>query len=247
MRCSNDIQNSCGPKALDSINYAREVARCIVVSAISFANDQRQRLVIAIYKTIHKYHFGAVACLQHSRLLQTLHNLRQKVVVSTFTHDVIRRQQDIQHSIDTIEVPGALAHQQFPHSQCFVVATLQQHYASTSTLFEFVTRIKFGSCLPIERIQVTNREFVCGFGFTQINQVLNQHSERCSPVSNVVLTNHSVAYKLEHPHQRIANHRRPQMANVHFFCHVWCRVINIHYLWRGAQSYTQPRIGRGNR
>ena len=73
--------------------------------------------------------------------------------------------------------------------------------------------------------------------------MLNQHAKRGAPVADVIFANNTVSNKLQHAHQRITNHRAAQMPNVHFFCHVWRRIVDHHFFRGWRITHTKSRIG----
>ena len=69
---------------------------------------------------------------------------------------------------------------------------------------------------------------ISGFGLPQIEQMLDEHAERRTPVADVVLPDHLVTDELEHAHQRVADDGGTQMADVHLLGHVGGRVVDDH-------------------
>ena len=120
------------------VDDARNVCGGVVVAAVTFANNHRQRLVFAVGEAIGEHHLGTVADFQHSSSLQTLNNAGQHVVVGAFTHEIVVNQQHTKACVHLVEVASAFGNKRAPVAQCFVVATLQQHHALTSTSFEII-------------------------------------------------------------------------------------------------------------
>jgi hypothetical protein len=84
--------------------------------------------------------------------------------------------------------------------------------------------------------------------------VLDQHPERPTPVADVVLADHPVAEELHHPHQRVADHRRTQVPDVHLLGDVRRRVVDddrLRVAWPAApradrRSATSPSCSARN-
>ena len=67
---------------------------------------------------------------------------------------------------------------------------------------------------------------MCGVFFTHVDQVLDQHPEGCPPVTDVVLADDTIADELVHADERVADHGRTKMTDVHFLRHVRRRVVD---------------------
>ena len=63
-------------------------------------------------------------------------------------------------------------------------------------------------------------------GLAEVEQMLDEHAERGAPVADVVLARDRVAPRLEHSDERVADRRRPQMADMHLLGDVRCRVVD---------------------
>ena len=59
-----------------------------------------------------------------------------------------------------------------------------------------------------------------GLVLAEVQEVLDQHAERRAPVADVVLPDDGVTGEVEHAGQRVADDRRPQVADVHLLGHV---------------------------
>ena len=71
--------------------------------------------------------------------------------------------------------------------------------------------------------------------------MLDQHTERSTPVTDVVLTVDSVPFVPQHADYRISYHRRAEVANMHLLGHIGGRVV---YCDRSSllDGYPEPVI-----
>ena len=76
--------------------------------------------------------------------------------------------------------------------------------------------------------------------FAKVEQVLDEHSERSSPVANVVLSNHLVPCGGIHPDESIPNDGRAKVADMHLLCHIRSGVIDHHSSW--LSTLMQPKM-----
>ena len=140
------------------------------------------------------------------------------------------------------EVSGALCNEEFPQPQRVGVASLQPHDTLASTLLKLWGCLELGARLFVETVEVSHRKFTCRIHFPQIDEVLDQHAERCSPVADVIFADHSVANRLTHAHQRIADHRGAKVPDMHLLGNVWRGVIDDHGFCRCSLVHAKARI-----
>ena len=70
--------------------------------------------------------------------------------------------------------------------------------------------------------------------------MLDEHSKRRAPVTDMVLANDGVADRLTHSHQCITDHGRSQVPDVHLFRHVRCGIVDDDSL--GSGRTTDPEV-----
>ena len=136
----------------------------------------------------------------------------QHVVVDRLTGQVVDRHANAKAVVDRLEVLGREVDQDLPEPQGLGIARLKRHHTGTRTVGEVVGRIECLSGLAVEPVEVAERQFGNGVFFAEVGQVLDQHAEGCAPVADMVLADHRVALRFKDAHQRIADHRRPQVA-----------------------------------
>ncbi len=79
----------------------------------------------------------------------------------------------------------------------------------------------------------------------EIDELLDQHPERCAPVTDVVLADHPVADELEQAHQAVADDRAAQVADVHLLGHVRRRIVDYCRLGDLGGAYAEVAVGGG--
>ena len=73
---------------------------------------------------------------------------------------------------------------------------------------------------------------------------VKDHAELRAPVADVIVADHVVAGELQHPAQRVADHRRADMADVHRLGDVGGREVDHEGSRPGDRGDAQPRIAR---
>src|SRR5260221_9308858 len=73
--------------------------------------------------------------------------------------------------------------------------------------------------------------------------MLDEHAEWGAPVTDVVLPDDLVASEFSRAAERVADHRRPQMPDVHLLGDVRCRIVDRDDLWRVGLWHAEPLIG----
>ncbi|CAH0304113.1 hypothetical protein SRABI106_03850 [Rahnella aquatilis] len=112
-----------------------------------------------------------------------------------------------------------------PHLQAVFIAALQFHHVATRPLGEgFVFVIVFLR-RAVEFFQISQIH-VTGVFVLYFFQIGNQHAELCTPVANVVSADHFMAEEFIGAHSRVADNGGADVANVHFFRHVWRRIVD---------------------
>ena len=214
-------------KPLYAIYDTGEVGGGVVIATICLLDDYWHWIALPIEPSAGRVHdLRALAVLEYAARLQALDDHWQKVVVVRFAHDVVVGQEHPKHPVDLVEVAHRLVDEDPPQPQGLLVAALQQNHAVPRTRDERLIGVELGSGLLVERIQVTNAEFLGGIGLSKVEQVLDQHAERSAPVTDVVLTVDCVPFVPQHSDYRIAYHRRAEVANMHLLGHIRGRVVH---------------------
>ena len=107
-----------------------------------------------------------------------------------------------------------------PDLQVLGIATLQLHYTETRSFGKFRIGIEAFSGGTIKHFQIgESGGQVVGLGADAVRdflQIGNQHAKLRTPVTDVVLSNDSMALLLQNPCQAVTNYGAAQMPHVHF-------------------------------
>ena len=123
------------------------------------------------------------------------------------------------------------------HKRCVSASPpCQEHDTLPRPVLELLRRIEHRPRLLVEAVEVAEREVLGRTLLAQVDQVLDQHPERCAPVADVVLADDVVAEEVEHAHQGIADQRGAQVPDVHLLGDVRRRVVDDHGLRRRDRS-----------
>ena len=166
LRSTHHVPHLLCTNTFHPVNNAREVGGGVVITTITFANNERQWFIIAICEPIEVHHIGAITLFERTRHAQTLYNLWQQIVVCTFTHEVGVFKQHPKSAVHAVEVLRAFAHQYIPHAQGFRVAGLQRNNSQARTLFKYIVGFKLLTCNFVERVEIANRKCFCCLVFT---------------------------------------------------------------------------------
>jgi hypothetical protein len=129
------------------------------------------------------------------------------------------RKGDAELLVHRQEVPFGLGDQSAPQGERLLVAALQGHHPQPGPGAELLVGVEPCPCGLVE----VGRVVAGGGGFVQ---VLDQHAEGGTPVTEVVGPAHVVAEELEQPRRGVADDRRPQVAGVHLLGRVGRGVVD---------------------
>ena len=171
---------------------------------------------------------------------------RKQRVVEALADDVGRRQEHAEPVVDGLELARGLVDEQLPERERLGVAGLQPYDALAAARLELLARVEDGARLAVELGEVAGAELAHACGAADVDQVLDQHPERRAPVADVVLADHLVAREGQEPHDRVADHGRAQVPDVHLLGDVRRRVVHDHALGRRRGRHAEP-VADGHR
>ena len=226
------------------IAQGRQVGGRIPVAAVLLAHDEGDRLALPPGEARRKHADRALAEPGHAQALQLGHHVREVRVVAALARDVLGTQGDVESTVDLVEVLFREPDELPPEVQGCLVPALQQHHPPPRPLGEGGVAVELGPRRPVEADQLAHPlAQPAAAARVHIGQVLEQHAEGGPPVAHVVLADHPMPLPLEHARQRIADHGRTQVADVHLLRHVGGRVVEDHRLGRARHGGAQPLIG----
>ena len=242
LRCSDDIQHQIGVEPLDTIDHTRQVAGRIHERTGLGLRNHRKWVTIAILEArwIH-HHCAGVFVQQAGGLESSVHTFHQWLV-TTLPRQIVVGEEDIKLGVHPVEVGvGHLDKATPQHQRCFV-APLQQHHPGPGALLKFFRVLELRIGLFVEAIEIALRQPVARHVLAEVKQVFDEHAERPAPVADVVLADHCVPEKLVEPNERVTDHGRTQVADVHLLRDVRRRVVDDHDLRVGGRLDAKPAV-----
>ena len=197
LRRAHDVEEQRCLDSLDPVENTCQIAGAVIEPATTLLDDQRQRGTVAIRVTGREHDIGPVADLQQAGRAQPLDDLGQQVVVHALAGQIVVGQQHVEFAVQPIEVGHAQIDEQLPQPKRLGITTLQQHDAIAGSGLERLTGVELCPSLLVETVEITDAEPGSCLGLTDVEQMLDEHSERRAPVADVVLADHGVADELE--------------------------------------------------
>ena len=109
LRRADDVQQPRRLDPLDAVDDARQVARGVREGAGPAAHDQRQRLALAVREPGREHDLGAVGLLEQAGRGEPLDDLGHQRLVAALAGDVVVGEQHAELGVDVVPVLGALA------------------------------------------------------------------------------------------------------------------------------------------
>ncbi len=244
LRRADAIDEQRGVQTLDAVEHAGDVARGVVEATRARLHDERQRVALAVGEARHPHDLGAVALGEQSRLVEPIEHRGHQRLVVALAHDVVATQQHAELAVDDVEVVGRLVDELVPDGHGGRVgATLQQGHPSAGTLLELFAGVELRARLPCRTRSGRTRSMVSSASTPPRSTMCSMSMPNGrAPVADVVLANDGVTDELEHAHQRVADERGAQVADVHLLGHVRCRVVDDGDLGDG-RTHTEVGVG----
>ncbi len=100
---------------------------------------------------------------------------------------------------------------------------------------------------PVEPGELLHRVPPIRLFVAEVAPAVKDHAELRAPVADVVVADDLMAEEPQHAAQRVADHRRADVAHVHGLGHVRRGVVDDEGPRPGRRRNAEPRIGRGRR
>jgi hypothetical protein len=124
-------------------------------------------------------------------------------------------QRDTEGAVGPVEVVLRQLDHLRPEPQGLGVAGLERHHPRASPGGEGGIAVEIGPGGLVEGVRVRLEQGSLHGTLPHVEEVLDEHPERCAPVADVVLADDVVAEFLQGARQSVADHRGPQVADVH--------------------------------
>ena len=161
------------------------------------------------------------------------------VVVEALARDVLVGQRHVELPVERVDVRQRDVDEVLPERDRLRVAALQRDDAAARAVRE--RRVGVEALLGLA-IQGAQRLEVLQVRRARVEHVLGQHPELRAPVAEVVHADDAVTLELEHAHERVADHGRAQVADVHLLGHVGRGVVDGDDLRDGRGRHAEPRV-----
>ena len=239
----DDVDEPGGTETARTVAHAGQVGRRVAVPAVRLAHDERERLAVAILESLGEHTEGPVVLDQEALLVELGDDDGQQRVVEALPHDVLGSEEDTEQLVDLAGVAHGLGDEDAPQVQRLLVAGLQEHHTIAAALGEIEVAVELSSGRGVELVEIPHAERL-GIGRpVHVEQVLDEHAERCAPVADVVLAMHVVPEEPEHAGEGVSDEGAAEMADVHLLGHVGRRVVDDHGLRAGDSFDAQSLVG----
>ena len=89
LRSADDIKKQVSIETFNAVDHTRQVACCVVESALTFLHDERQRVAFTIGIARWENNVGTIGLLQKTKLVETRNDLWQEIVLRALAHEVV--------------------------------------------------------------------------------------------------------------------------------------------------------------
>ena len=163
-------------------------------------------------------------------------------VVAGFAVEVFLLQGHAEYAVGPVEVVLRQLHHLGPEPQGFRVTRLERHHPRARPSGEAGIAVEVGPGRLVEGVRVRLEQSGLVGTLSHVEKVLDEHPERRAPVADVVLADDVVAELLQGAGQRVADHRRPQVTDVHLLGQVGRGVVDGDVL-AALERYAEARVG----
>ena len=160
---------------------------------------------------------------------------RHQVLVLALTHQVVVGEQHPESSVHQVEVVGRHVDEALPDRDRVGVPLLEQDHPVAGAVGERLVLVELRVGGLVEAVEIALAHSLGGDVLADVEEVLDQHPERTPPVADVVLADHLVAHELQHPDERVADHRGAEVTGVHLLGDIRRRVVDHDPLLLGVR------------
>ncbi len=262
--CVHHVEQGVGLELEDAVADGGEVGGRVAEAAVGLLHDQRDRLAVGALHVVEEDAEGALGADRDTGLLQQAAGLREHGVVPGLAHHVGVVDLHVELVEDGVEVDLRLVHEPLPHGQRLRVARLEVDHPAPGAGLELLVGVEEGAARLVEPVEARHglltglHAGLAGLhggtlgGGGQLarvlDQVLDEHAELGAPVADVVAADHLLTGELQHPHDRVADHGRAQVADVHLLGDVRLGVVDHRGAGRLGERHAEAgRVGGAGR
>ena len=211
LRRTHHVQHAVGLEGIHAVPDRGQVGGGVAVAAVALADDERERFVLTAGETVQEHAQGVVADLGDALGRQLVAHVAEHVVVGALPGQVLVGEGDTELGVDLVEVHLGQSDDLAPQAQGLLVTALQRDHATSCTGGEVVLvgagGVEFVARRLVEGVRVGGEQVGLGGVLTDLQQVLDEHAEGGTPVTDVVLADDVVAQEFQGPGQGVADHR----------------------------------------
>ncbi len=204
LRGTDDVADDGGAEVLGAVADRSEIGGLVAVATVALAHDQPQRLAVAVDESLGIGDERTLVGDEEALGLELVDHRVEQRVVRALAGDVLVGEHHVEAVVDRVEVAAGRVVEQPPQTQAGLVARLERHDAFAGTIGEDRVGlvVELGPGRLIEAREVADRQGRGRRVLSLVDQVLDQHAERCPPVADVVLADDVVAEPLGDANQR---------------------------------------------
>jgi len=207
-----DVDDAFGTQLVHPEADRGHICGVVAVAPGRVADDRRS------VEAVHEDHQGPAVLDGDAAGLQIIGDLAEHLVVGGLPRHVLVGEQHIHPLVGAVEPGQRDLDQALPRGPGLRIARLQLHDPLAGAFGERLVLIEMGVGAPVERFGAGQIEGVQIEHL--VGDLLDQHAELASPVTDVVLGEHSVSLGAQHPVETVADDGRPQVTDVHLLGHV---------------------------
>jgi len=220
-----DVQDAVRPEVGGAEARGGEVRRRVVEAAVGLLDDEDLVVLVG-------HDHGALRLDRDASRLEILDDLGEIRIIERLAA-LLERLGDAEPSVDLVELGSRGGAYVSPQPSRLVVGVrLQRDDALPRASPELIVHVepRLGGFIKPDQIAEIGR-----VGSAARTQLLDEHAKLRSPIADVVLPHHLVPARLERVREGVADHRRPEVADVHLFGDVWRRVVYDDALLRARR------------
>ena len=229
-----DVDQPVGVQVVDPVADRGQVGRAVAVAAVGLAHDQHRGRAVRVRELLGEDRDRAVALDRDARLEQRGDRAREPVVVEALAGDVLVGQRHVELRVEVVDVGQRDVDEVLPERDRRRVAGLQRDDAPARARPR--TRGPRRSApWPRGRASRAPRSpFRC---WVFVSSMCWVSIPNCVPQSpRWFIADHVVAGELERAHDRVADHGRAQVPDVHLLGDVGRRVVDRDRLRRRRRA-----------
>ena len=236
LRGSDDVDDPVGVQVADAVPDRGQVGGGVAVAAVGLAHDHRR------VEPLDEDAQRAVVDHRDAGLLELGDDRGQVVVVDRLPGQVGVGEQHAEPRVRGVEAGLGDLQQLLPDLPGLRIAGLQRDHPAAGGGGELRVGLEARVGPLVDRLGAPARSR-SRTSMPSSQDLLDQHAELGAPVADVVLRDHPMTDRRQHPVQAVADDRRAQVAHMHLLGHVGRGVVDHHRLRVVGRHDAERRVG----